>query len=229
MSGSSDSSCPNYISRECNCENIKAENIIADSLDVKDFNADHLVTNDLRSETVVTVDIKVENHIDADSGTFDTLIANHASFDTLIANHASFESISVNNLNHNSVTIHGPTGYNVSNIDHIIYVDSTNGKIDLVLPAKFSGNQELIIKDISLAYGSGAAYNTYISCLSPAKIEHYIVSDKCHLLKCSSDGKYILNTSGGSVIYRYLQTDKVSAWTIQSQMIGNGRSRCVSY
>lgn len=182
------------------------------SCSCKELTSQKITTTQLISENIHSDNLIITNHLDADSATFDTLVANNASFDTLNVNH----------LVHHSVTITGPYRYQITPKDHIIYVNTIGGAVHLILPATYITNKSIIIKDVSLIFGNGAVFNVYITSETGSKIEHYIISDKCHLLKCSNDGTYILNTSGGSVVYRYNRFNE-PVWMLESQMIGNGR------
>ncbi len=60
------------------------------------------------------------------------------------------------------------------------------------------------------------SYNIFIT-VSNSSIEHY---DQCKL-KISLSGTYIINTSGGSVTFRYMSDQK--CWLIENQLMGNAR------
>ena len=133
------------------------------------------------------------------------------------------------------------TYYHVNPKDNIgvLYVNPVNGPIYIVLggneedetcqDAEFKPNQLLTIKDVSQNFSVGSSYNVYITVPSSAipsnqiYIQHYDATCK---LKTSGPGTYILNTSGGSVVYRFMKAPLIgghSTWLIESQFIGNPR------
>jgi hypothetical protein len=116
----------------------------------------------------------------------------------------------------------------------ILYVNSINGPVVIILGSKdgcvnFRPNQTIVIKDISLNYNEGSSYNIYITVPKACHkedqlyIQHY--NSDCKL-KVSANGVYILNTSGGSVTFRYYNScllDGHNAFNIENQFIGNQR------
>lgn len=107
--------------------------------------------------------------------------------------------------------------------DTIIYVNPMKGPVVLVFNNKheqFKNNYQVTIKDISLNHQPGSSYNIYITTYQKGSkqdfIEHY---DSGCKLASSSNGIYIINTTGGAVTYRYYNHH----FMIENQFIGNER------
>jgi len=117
----------------------------------------------------------------------------------------------------------------------IIYANPVNGTIwvQLGIPSDtgFEANRKIVIKDVSLESGQSSPYN--INIIVPptevgsiqTRIEYY----NGKLLALSSDklSGYVLNTVGGSVTYRYVESfmpGQPNTWVIENQFIGNPRT-----
>jgi hypothetical protein len=153
-------------------------------------------------------------------------------------------SISVNNVQETDVYVAGDSQRDVfhqimkGDGINIVYANPINGPvyIQLGIPKDmtFEANRTITIKDVTLEFATSSAHNVYVI-VPPApsppqpefpqtRIEHY----DNEVLKVSSDtaAGYILNTSGGSVTYRYvapLIPGALPTWVIQNQFIGNPR------
>jgi len=128
------------------------------------------------------------------------------------------------------------TYYHISPSDNtnILYVNPIHGPVYIILGSEsgetnFNPNKSITIKDVSLMYNEGSSYNIYITTVASVKnheqvyIEHYDASCR---LKVSGPGTYVLNTSNGSVTYRYMKSlsaNSKSCWLIDHQFIGNQR------
>lgn len=159
----------------------------------------------------------------------------------LVRNLHVASNLSATNIKQNSVYVEGIKGRDVyhqivkgDGVD-IIYANPLDGVIwiQLGLPndTSFESNRTIVIKDVTLETNQSTSYNVNII-VPPAndgipqtKIEYY----NGKLLAVSSDSLagYILNTAGGSVTYRYVESfmpGKNATWVIQNQFIGNNRS-----
>jgi hypothetical protein len=134
---------------------------------------------------------------------------------------------------HTDGQLHNATYYYVHPSHHIdiLYVNPIKGPIVIVLGSEdnqcdFKQNQKLTIKDVSLNHTEGCSYNVYITTCkhktNPLFIQHY--NADCRL-KVSSNGVYILNTSGGAVTFRYYKAVEGNhhAFNIEHQVLGNPR------
>ncbi len=141
-------------------------------------------------------------------------------------NQCQIETLEVTTIRHHqsSKTLQGKpntvtTHQLVDNSTKIIYANPLHGSIVVILPGEVTDSTEITIKDISLLGSTGSMYNVEISVNEASKsqtaIEHY----NNGLLVCSIGGKYILNTSGGSVTFRYIP----GAWLVMQQFLGNPR------
>lgn len=132
-----------------------------------------------------------------------------------------------NNKNTQSMHIEGIVGASYRSIcpkdSNIIYVNPINGPVVIVFNnehEQFKNNYHVTIKDISLNHKPGSSYNIYIMVSQKAHktnfIEHY--DGDCKLAS-SSNGIYIINSTGGAVTYRYYNNH----FMIENQFIGNER------
>ena len=132
------------------------------------------------------------------------------------------------------------TYYHLNPKDNIgvLYVNPVNGPIYIILGSEddescqddeFKPNQLLTIKDVSQNFSEGSSYNVYVTVPTsyiPSNqiyIQHYDASCR---LKTSGPGTYVLNTSGGSVTYRFMKPPLIgghSTWLIENQLVGNPR------
>lgn len=150
-------------------------------------------------------------------------------------------NLSASNIKQNSVYVEGVKGRDVyhqiikgDGVD-VIYANPLDGIIwiQLGLPSdtSFESNRTIVVKDVTLETGESSIYNINII-VPPAndgvpqtRIEYY----NGKLLAVSSDKLtgYILNTVGGSVTYRYVDSfmpGKNATWVIQNQFLGNIRT-----
>lgn len=168
-------------------------------------------------EKYIDGNLKIEGNIDADSATFDKTSSIVGCFQTLDV-HNLHKNITSKYLT-GSIDINKFILYKRDNIE-IIYVDPTNGRIDIQLGSVdnhlFELNRSITIKDVS--YDS--AYNVfiYVPMAQDVKLEHY--NDRS--LTASFGGTYVLNSCGGSVTFRFSPI-KPNTWVIENQFIGNLR------
>lgn len=111
-----------------------------------------------------------------------------------------------------------------------IFVNSISGPVYIVLGSNnnfdFGMNQTITIKDVSLLYNNGSSYHTYITVPTCANrgnqvyIEHYT---KDRALKVSGPGTYVLDSSNGSVTFKFCKTGDKCCWFMTHQTIGNHR------
>jgi len=186
---------------------------------------------DVNGNAYISGNLAVTGHFDANSGTFNNVVAATG----------TFQSISVVNMNQNSAYVQagltGTTDFSVSRGDgvNIIYANSIHGNIRVQLGSgansTFEANRALVIKDVSLEFGTGSAHNIYIWVPGNIRIEHYGLmsgtgSTGTYGILASMGGTYVLNSSGGSVTFRYvapLVLGAVATWVIENQLIGNPR------
>lgn len=123
--------------------------------------------------------------------------------------------------------LHNATYYHLSPKDNvgILYVNPIKGPIVIVLGhdnVQFKPNYVITIKDVSLNHNCGASYNVYITTNKNLYLEHY--NQDCRL-KVSTNGVYVLNTSNGSVSFRFYKSlDGLhNCFNIENQFIGNPR------
>jgi hypothetical protein len=129
--------------------------------------------------------------------------------------------------------LHNATYYHVSAKDNIgiLYVNPIKGPIIVILGNEdycdFRPNHSITIKDVSLNYSEGSSYNVYVTVPKMKKsadqlhIQHY--NSDC-MIKNSPNGVYIINTSGGSVTYRFYKSKSGNdTFVIESQFVGNQR------
>lgn len=131
------------------------------------------------------------------------------------------------------------TCYHVKPTDNtgILYVNPINGPIYVILGSDketgfagtdFKNNRLITIKDTSLHYNEGSSYNVYITVPTSTHpsnqtyIQHY--EQREQKLKVSGPGTYVLNSSGGSVSFRFMKPkNKNPCWVIEHQIVGNER------
>lgn len=106
----------------------------------------------------------------------------------------------------------GAINVSVPNNITTVYVNPANGNINLNL-SNGTLNEVLLVKDVSLINGNGSMFNVSIS---GSAIETYRSDGS---LVASVGGTYVLNTSGGSVSFRYFN----NTWIIENQFLGNQR------
>ncbi len=124
------------------------------------------------------------------------------------------------------------TYHHVSPSDKVdtIFVNSIHGPVYVVLGNNnyndFNPNQTITIKDCTLLYNNGSSHHIYVTVPTMSNrnnqvfIEHY---DQSCRLKISGPGTYILNTSNGSVTFKYCKTNDRSCWFLTHQTVGNHR------
>lgn len=112
----------------------------------------------------------------------------------------------------------------------VIYANPINGPVNIHLGTGtnnvFVPNQVITIKDVTPEFGNGSSHNVNIIVsnqlgATPVRIEHYDNG-----LKASSNSRYILNTSGGAVTFRFAQLPvpgSAPTWVIQNEFMGNAR------
>lgn len=183
----------------------------------------------VNGDSYIEGNLSVTGHINSDSATIRTLVATNA----------SFQNISASNVSQNSVYlegISGNTGIDITLIKgdgvNVIYANPAPGDVRIQLgtstnPA-FESNRQLLIKDASLEFGPGSSNNIYVWTPAGIRIEYYGtgITGGIYGMTASEGGIYILNTSGGSVTFRYLNSvipGSLPTWVIENQLIGNSR------
>ena len=149
-------------------------------------------------------------------------------------------NLSASSIRQNSVYVKGDQQkdvyYQITRGDGIdvVYVNPIDGPIWIQLGTSkdlgFEANRVIVIKDVTIEFGQTSANNVNII-VPPTefgapqiRIEYY----DGKLLALSSDPLigYVLNTAGGSVTYRYVNSfmpGQSNSWVIQNQFLGNSR------
>lgn len=117
----------------------------------------------------------------------------------------------------------------------VIYVNPIHGQVHIQLGSStdpyFERNRTITIKDVTPEFAIGASHNIYISVPPtkleyPTRIEHYANCTNGTCVIASNDGAYALNSGGGAVTFRYMNSPipgSLPTWVIQNQFIGNPR------
>ena len=126
------------------------------------------------------------------------------------------------------------TYYHVEQHTGIIYVNPINGPIYIVL-SEHKINQQITIKDVSLCYSEGSSHNVYVT-VEAASIPNQQVNIETYGQDCKrkvvGPGTYTINTSNGSVTFRYYKPPYLGAhacWLIESEQIGNPRVQSLKF
>ncbi|CAH6419995.1 Hypothetical protein HVR_LOCUS1051 [uncultured virus] len=190
--------------------------------------------------------LSVTGHINSESATFETVVAGTASFQNISSSNIVQNSIYVEGISGGTgqtgqTGITGITGpfvdITVTRGDgvNIVYANPAPGPIRIQLgttaSSTFESNRQLIIKDVSLEFGPGSSHNVYVWVPAGIRIEYYTNSvtgstGPTYGMTASEGGIYILNTSGGSVTFRYvapLIPGALPTWIIENQLVGNSR------
>ncbi len=149
-------------------------------------------------------------------------------------------TVAGNNFSAKSIYLEGTGG--ITGIIHtilpeddvnIIYANPIGGTINIYLGTGtnnlFAPNRTIQIKDSTLEFGPGSAYNVNILVHDvstvpgavPVRIEYYNGG-----LTAGTNAGYALNTSGGAVTFTYSQLPipgNAPTWVINNQFIGNPR------
>jgi len=189
--------------------------------------------------SLIKQNLKVESTLDSNSITTSQLFA-----DTASIRNAKISNIEAHNVIQNDVYFEGTGGATATFVIHptdnynVVYVNPINGPVNIYLGTGtnnlFRHNHSLTFKDVTLEFGLASSYNvnitvsgatgiTGITGMIPVRIEHYNVNNR---LIASSNSSYILNTSGGSVSFRYFSPSVPGlqpTWVIESQFMGNQR------
>lgn len=146
------------------------------------------------------------------------------SFNKLFSTKATFHEINVGNFCEKS--------YYVDGIDFtllpkdgvsIIYVNPIKSSVNIHLGVEdnhaFECNRKIIIKDVTLEFGSTSSNNINIWAID--RIEQHSYG-----LTATNATPYIINSVGGSVSFRFFRSGvpgNKSTWIIESEFIGNKR------
>lgn len=177
-------------------------------------NGDAQVTDNLTTQTVTTTNLFAEN------ATLGNLVVSGGTFLPQSSLYFAGEN--------------GSTGADYvirpeDNVD-VVYVNPINGTVNVYLGTGsnniFPDNKVITFKDVTLEFGQASSYNVNIIVRNeedhvPVRIEHYF-----HGLRVRNNSRYVLDTSGGAVTFRFAHIALFGAaptWVIQSQFAGNSR------
>ena len=174
------------------------------------------ITNDIEQQSLTTMErLHVGESSDEHTGEAPLTVKGDTIINgTLYTRHIADEDLYIQYGTH---TILPHDGY------RIIYADSTNGAVNIMLGSQdnhnFERNRRITIKDVSLEIGDGSAYNVNI--IVPncgTRIEYY----RDGVLTAGVNAGYVINTNGGAVTLRYFMSSipNVGTWVIESQFIG---------
>lgn len=156
-------------------------------------------------------------------------------------------TIDANNIQQNSYVVIGATGGDNITISpqdgiNVVYADATQGDVGVMLGNTgdvFESNRVITIKDATLEFSMGTSHNVFIGVPQGTRIETYLpmgngTDNNGYVgLTAADGGIYKLNSSGGSVTFRYFNQNPIPGalptWVIESQFIGNPRLLGMSF
>lgn len=190
------------------------------------------VVSSVNGDQSINGNLNVSGHIDADSITSGKIVGISGSFQNLSVAHVQEDSLYVAGSSGPSGTIGDYfTDITITKGDGIdvVYVNPSPGPIRIQLgttnDASFENNRQIIFKDVSVEFGS-SSHNVYIWAPPGVRVEHYNTGTGLSGLTATENGIYVLNSSGGSVTFRYSAPfipGAMPVWMITGQFIGNPR------